>query len=77
MVSSCGMSIEAPAEDLGGVDADGWPERLALVGMHLAVAAVLVPVFALTIRPSQRPVEDAPGNSDAGRRPSAPAEARR
>lgn len=52
-------------------------ERLALVCMHLAVAAVLIPVFALTIRPGQRPVEDAPGNPDAGRRPSSPAEARR
>jgi Family of unknown function (DUF6069) len=52
-------------------------ERLALVCMHLAVAAVLIPVFALTIRPSQRPVEDAPGNSDADRRPISPAEARR
>lgn len=52
-------------------------ERLALVCMHLAVAAVLIPVFALTIRPSQRPIEDAPGNSDAGQRPSSPAEARR
>jgi len=40
-------------------------ERLALVCMHLAVAAVLIPVFALTIRLSQRPVEDAAGNSAA------------
>lgn len=52
-------------------------ERLALVCMHLAVAAVLIPVFALTIRPGQRPVEDAPRHSAAGRHPSAPAEARR
>ena len=52
-------------------------ERLALVCMHLVVAAVLIPVFALTIRSNQRPVEDAPRNSDAGRRPSSPAEARR
>ena len=51
-------------------------ERLALVCMHLAVAAVVIPVFALTIRPGQRPVEDAPRHSDADRRPSAPAEAR-
>src|ERR1017187_1514058 len=27
---SCGMSVEAPAEDLGGVDADGRPERLTV-----------------------------------------------
>lgn len=52
-------------------------ERLALVCMHLAVAAVLIPVFALTIRPSQRPAGDAPRTPDAGRRPSSPAEARR
>jgi hypothetical protein len=58
-------------------------ERLVLVCMHLAVAAVLIPVFALTIRPDQRPVDDpppveeAPRNSDADRRPSFPAEARR
>lgn len=51
--------------------------RPRLAGLAGAVAAVLIPVFALTIRPSQRPVEDAPRHSDAGRRPSAPAEARR
>jgi Family of unknown function (DUF6069) len=67
------VSLSAPMSGHGIAATD----RLALVCMHLAVAAVLIPVFALTIRPSQRPVEDAPRNSDADRRPSSPAEARR
>src|SRR6266480_861573 len=32
---SCGMSVEAPAENLGGVDADGWPERLTVRASRL------------------------------------------
>jgi len=38
-------------------------ERQALVCMHFAVAAVLVPAFALAI-PRRRPAEDAPGVRD-------------
>jgi hypothetical protein len=45
-------------------------ERLALVCMHLAVAAVVVPVFALTLRSRRPSVNDVPARADADRRPS-------
>jgi len=43
------VSLSAPLSGYGLTGAD----RLALICMHLAVAVVLVPVFALTISPGR------------------------
>ncbi|HEX9526790.1 MAG TPA: DUF6069 family protein, partial [Streptosporangiaceae bacterium] len=53
------VSLSAPLAGHGITGA----ERLSLVCMHLAVAGVLVPAFALAI-PRRRPAEDAPGEWD-------------
>ncbi len=52
------VSLSAPLSGHGVTGAD----RLALICMHLAVAVVLVPVFALTISPGH-PAGNDPGSS--------------
>jgi hypothetical protein len=54
-LAALAVSLSAP---LSGHGVSG-PGRLALICMHLAAGAVLVPVLALTIRPSRRPADDA------------------
>ncbi len=51
------VSLSGPLSGHGVTGAD----RLALICMHLAVAAVLVPVFALSISPGR------PASNDSGR----------
>jgi hypothetical protein len=49
------VSLPAPMSGHGVTSTD----RLALICMHLAVCAVLIPVFGLSIRPRRRPADDA------------------
>ena len=54
------VSLSAPLTGRGVTVA----ERLTLVCLHLAVAAVLIPAFTLTIA-HQRPTESTPGAPDS------------
>src|SRR5262249_26256318 len=69
-LTALAVSLPAPLSGHGVTGTD----RLALICMHLAAGTVLIPVLALTIRPSRRPADDAvagPGGPAAG--PAKPA----
>jgi hypothetical protein len=54
-LAALAVSLSAPLSGHGVTGTD----RLALICMHLAAGAVLIPVLALTIRRSRRPADDA------------------
>lgn len=54
-LTALAVSLPAPLSGHGVTGTD----RLALICRHLAAGTVLIPVLALTIRPSRRPADDA------------------
>jgi len=68
-LTALAVSLPAPLSGHGVTGTD----RLALICMHLAAGTVLIPVLALTIRPSRRPTDDAVAGP-AARPPSRPSQ---